>query len=103
MLVSKVGLFPQHILLMKLHCNLQKYSGWEQCVPRVSTPAFLLPPKALNLLLTRPFRAAPHTVVTPTTKVFMVLPHSCIFATIMNFNVNICFPVVLGDPCEGVI
>ena len=42
----------------------------------------------------------PHVVVTPSIKLFLLLLHNCNFATVMNCNVNICFPVVLDSPLK---
>lgn len=43
-------------------------------------------------------------VVTPTIKSFSLLLHNCNFATVMNLKVKyLCFPMVLGDPCERVM
>ena len=37
--------------------------------------------------------------VPPTTKLFLLLLHNCNFS-IMNCNKDLCFPMVLSDPCE---
>ena len=51
----------------------------------------------------RPFNSVPHGVATRTRTFFSLLLHSCNFATVTIYNVNICFSVVLSDPCEKVV
>ena len=47
-----------------------------------------------SVVLSLPNAAAlcvvPRVVVTPNTKLFLLLLHNCDFATVMNLNVNIC-------------
>jgi hypothetical protein len=53
--------------------------------------------------MTQPFNAVPHGVATPPTiiKLFWLLLYKCIFATVMNLNVNNCFLVV--TPWKGLL
>lgn len=48
------------------------------------------------------FSTVPHVVDLPTIILFLVLPHSCNFATVMSRNVNMCSPILLDNPCERV-
>jgi hypothetical protein len=48
------------------------------------------------------FKTVPQAVLAPTIKVFLLVLHNCNFATVMNHNVIICFPMVLGKPYERV-
>jgi hypothetical protein len=54
-----------------------------------------------NILRERPFSTVPHVVVTSTIKFFLFLLHNCNFSSVMNHNVNLCFLMVLGNPCES--
>ena len=48
------------------------------------------------------FNTVLHVVVIPLTiTLFSLLLCNCNFATVMKHNVNICFPMVLGDGCEN--
>jgi hypothetical protein len=51
----------------------------------------------------QPFKIDPPVVVTPPTiKLFSLQLHICKCPTVINYNVNNCFLMVLGDPCEKV-
>ena len=39
----------------------------------------------------------------PNSKIISLLTHNCNFATVMNYDVNTCFLMVLGESCEKVI
>ena len=65
--------------------------------PSTSTSVVLNRPNAMT------FNIVPHAVVTPNQKIFLLLLYNYKFATVMNCNINICFLMVLGDPCESVI
>lgn len=39
----------------------------------------------------------------PALKLFLLLLLNCSFATVLNRDVNSCFPAVLGDPHERVV
>lgn len=55
-----------------------------------------------TFLMSWPFNAVPHVMVTPTIQLFSLLLPNCDFATVMCYNINICVLWVLGDPCERV-
>lgn len=54
----------------------------------------------LNLPDAASFNTASHVVVTPNHKTIPLLLQNCHLATVMNRNADICFPMVLGGPCE---
>lgn len=53
-----------------------------------------------NFLNLQPFTTVPCLVVTPSHKITLLPLPNCNFATAINCNVNIYFPLVLGEPCE---
>ena len=40
-------------------------------------------------------------ILSPTIKLFSLLLYNCNFATVMNYNTNLCFSMVLGNPVKG--
>lgn len=49
----------------------------------------------------QPLNTVPHVVVTLNHKIISLPLLNCNSAIVMNCNVNICFLMVLGDPCES--
>ena len=50
------------------------------------------------------FNTVPHVVVTPTIKIFLLQPHNCNFAIVMNQNVNFWYAgYVICKPCDRTV
>ena len=54
-------------------------------------------------LMLQHFNKVSHVVMTSNDKILLLLLHTCKFATFVSHNVNLCFLMVLGDPCERVV
>lgn len=56
-----------------------------------------------TFLMLGPFNTVPHIVVTipPAVKLFLSLLLNCNFASVMNQDANMCFPMVLGERVKG--
>nr|BAC28255.1 unnamed protein product [Mus musculus] len=54
-------------------------------------------------LMLWPFNTGPHVGDSQPKLIFLLLLHSCNFATVMSHNVNVCLLMVLGDLCEKVV